>query len=114
LKLTLYVPVPTGAVSVQGVVQLSLPKLASAPAGTDVTCTGVPDVPPPLKLGILKLGKLKLGMLGSAPHPERAAQLSTMAIARRIMIVPPQALMSRNCAWHARAAERRQKRLASQ
>jgi hypothetical protein len=41
-----------------------------------------------LKLGMLKLGKLKLGMLGSAPQPERAAQLSTNAIARR-MICPP-------------------------
>ena len=71
-----------------GVVQLSLPKLASAPAGTDVTCTGVPEAPPPLKLGMLKLGKLKLGTLGSAPQPERAAQLSTNVIARRIIIAP--------------------------
>ena len=79
---------PFGAASVQGVVQLSLPKLASAPAGTDVTCTGVPDALPPPKLGMLTLGKLKLGMLGIAPQPERAAQLSTKAIARRIMIAP--------------------------
>jgi hypothetical protein len=41
----------------------------------------------PRKLGMLKLGKLKLGMLGSAPQPERAAQLRTKAIARRIIIV---------------------------
>ena len=79
---------PFGAVSVQGVVQLSLPKLASAPGGTDVTCTGVPGAPGPLKLGILTLGKLKLGMLGIAPQPESAAQLSTKAIARRIIIAP--------------------------
>jgi hypothetical protein len=51
--------------------------------------TGVPaGVPRTLKLGMLKLGKLKLGMLGSAPQPERAAQLSTKAIARRIIIAP--------------------------
>jgi hypothetical protein len=75
-------------VSVHGVVQLSLPKLASAPAGTDVTCTGVPVAPPLLKLGMLKLGKLRLGMLGSAPQPERAAQLSSKAIARRIITAP--------------------------
>jgi hypothetical protein len=37
---------------------------------------------------MLALGKPKLGMLGSAPHPERAAQLSTKVIARRIMIAP--------------------------
>jgi hypothetical protein len=37
---------------------------------------------------MLTLGKLKLGMLESAPQPERAAQLSTKAIARRIMIAP--------------------------
>jgi hypothetical protein len=65
-----------------------VPKLASAPGGFDVTCTGVPDAPRTLKLGMLKLGKLKLGMLGSAPQPERAAQLSTEAIARRIIIAP--------------------------
>jgi len=80
--------VPFGAVSVQGVVQLSLPKVASAPAGTDVTCTGVPGALGPLKLGILTLGKSKLGMLESAPQAERAAQLSSKAIARRI-ITPP-------------------------
>jgi len=73
---------------VHGVVQLSLPKLASAPAGTDVTCTGVPEALPPLKLGILRLGKLRLGMLGSAPQPERAAKLSTKVIARRIIMAP--------------------------
>ena len=38
---------------------------------------------------MLKLGKLKLGMLGSPPQPERATQLSTEAIARRMIIVPP-------------------------
>jgi hypothetical protein len=37
---------------------------------------------------MLKLGKLKLGMLGSAPQPERAAQLNTKVIARRIEIAP--------------------------
>jgi hypothetical protein len=37
---------------------------------------------------MVKLGKLKLGMLGSAPQPERAAQLSTEVIARRIIIAP--------------------------
>jgi hypothetical protein len=81
--------VPFGAVSVQGVVQLSLPKLASAPGGTDATCTDVPGAPGPLKLGILTLGKSKLGMLGSAPQAERAAQLSTKTNARRIMIPRP-------------------------
>ena len=79
---------PFGALSVQGVVQLSLPKLASAPGGTDVTCTGVPGALGPLKLGILTLGKLKLGILGSAPQPARAAQLSAKAIARRIIVAP--------------------------
>ena len=68
--------------------QLSLPKLASAPGGTDVTCTGVPGALGPLKLGILTLGKLKLGILGSAPQPARAAQLSAKAIARRIIVAP--------------------------
>jgi hypothetical protein len=48
----------------------------------------VPGALGPLKLGILTLGKLKLGMLGIAPQPERAAQLSTKAIARRIIIAP--------------------------
>jgi hypothetical protein len=62
-----------------------VPKVTSAPGGFDVTCTGVPDAPRTLKLGMLTLGKLKLGMLGSAPQPERAAQLSTNAIARRIV-----------------------------
>jgi hypothetical protein len=38
--------------------------------------------PGTLKLGLLKLGKLKLGMLEIPPQPERAAQLSTNAIAR--------------------------------
>jgi hypothetical protein len=80
--------VPFGAVKVQGVVQLSLPKLASAPGGTDVTCTGVPGALGPLKLGILMLGKLRLGTLGSAPQPERAAQPSTKAMARRIIVAP--------------------------
>lgn len=65
-----------------------MPKLASAPGGTDVTCTSVPGVPRTLKLGMLTLGKLKLGMLGRAPQPETAAQLSTKAIARRIIIGP--------------------------
>jgi hypothetical protein len=87
--------VPFGALSVQGVLQLlpSVPKLASAPGGTDVTCTGVPGALGPLKLGILTLDKLKLGILGSAPQPERAAQLSTKAVARRI-VVPPKLLRS--------------------
>ena len=83
---------PFVAINVHGVVQLwsSLPKLAFAPGGTDVTCTGVPaGAPRTLKLGMLRLGKLKLGMPGSAPQPERAAQLSTKAIARPIIIVPP-------------------------
>jgi hypothetical protein len=80
--------VPFGAASVQGVVQLSLPKLASAPGGTDVTCTGVLGALGPLKLGILTLGKLKPGTLGIAPQPEREAQLSTNAIARRIIVAP--------------------------
>jgi hypothetical protein len=60
-------------------------KLASAPCGIDVTCTGVPGA---LKLGTLKLGLLKLGMLGSPPQPESAAQLDTKAIARRVIIAP--------------------------
>jgi hypothetical protein len=37
---------------------------------------------------MLKLGKLKLDMLGSAPQPERAAQLITKVIARRIILPP--------------------------
>jgi hypothetical protein len=47
----------------------------------------VPGALGPLKLGILTLGKLKLGILGSAPQPERAAQLITKAIARRIILI---------------------------
>ena len=90
LELEAYIISPRAVrcVRVQGVVQLSLPKLASAPGGTDVTCTVVPGAPPALKLGILTLGKLKLGILGIAPQPERAAQLSTKAISRRIIVAP--------------------------
>jgi hypothetical protein len=64
-------------------------KLASAPGGIDVTCTGVPGALKlgTLKLGLLKLGRLKLGTLGSAPQPDRAALLSTKAIARRIITI---------------------------
>jgi hypothetical protein len=64
-------------------------KLASAPGGIDVTCTGVPGALKlgTLKLGLLKLGKLKLGKLGSAPQPDRAALLSIEAIVRRIITI---------------------------
>jgi hypothetical protein len=64
-------------------------KLASAPGGIDVTCTGVLGLLKlgTLKLGLLKLGKLKLGTLGSAPQPDRAALVSTKAIARRIITI---------------------------
>jgi hypothetical protein len=86
------VPVPLGAANVQGVRQLSppLPKVAWAPGGTDDTCTGMPGElkPGTLKLGILKLGTLKLGMLGIPVQPDKAAPLSTKAIARRIILIP--------------------------
>ena len=65
-----------------------LPKLASAPGGADATCTDMPGARGPLKLGILTLDMLKLGMPGSAPQAERAAQLSTKANARRIIVAP--------------------------
>ena len=54
-----------------------------------MTCTGVPGALKlgTLKLGLLKLGKPELGTLGSAPQPDRAALLSTKAIARRIITI---------------------------
>ena len=79
---------PFGAVSVQGVVQLSLPKVTSAPAGTDVTCTGVPGALGPLKLGILTLGKSKLGMLESAPQAESSLPFRSAGCCNRRFIRP--------------------------
>ena len=60
-----------------------LPMLASAPGGIDVTCTVVPGAPRTLKLDMLKLG-----MPGIPPQPDRAAQLSAKAIARRMIKCP--------------------------
>jgi hypothetical protein len=73
-----------------------------APGGTDVTCTGVPGALKlgTLKLGLLKLGKLKLGILGSAPQPERATQLTNKVIARPLIPSPysprPQRMTEQN------------------